>query len=157
MVLYFWRVGYQLNSFLWNRSYLVVVVQSPSHARIFMTPWIDTHQASLCLTISCSLPKFILIVSVMSSSHLTLCHLLLLLLSIIPSIRVFSNELTLCVRWPKYWSFSISPSNEYSGLIYFRVQWFDLLTVQGIHTCCPRGSYLTVSNSTSENLCEGND
>ena len=121
-----------------------------------MTPWTDTHQASLSLTISCSLPKFMFIVPVMPSSHFTL-RPLLLLLSIFPSIRVFSNELTLCVRWPKYWSFSISPSKEYSGLISFRIDWFDLLAVQRIRTCCSRGSYLTLRNSTSENLCEEND
>ena len=121
-----------------------------------MTPWIDTHQASLSLTISCSSPKFMFILSVMPSSHFILCPLLLLL-SIFPRIRVFSNDLTLCVRWPKYWSFSISPSNEYSGLISFRIGWFDLLAVQQIHTCCSRGSYLTLSNCTSENLCEEND
>ena len=76
-----------------------------------------------------SLPKLLSIESVMPSNHLILCHPLLLLLSIFPSIRVFSNELTLCIRWPKYWSFNIGPSNEYSGLISFRMDWFDL-TVQ---------------------------
>ena len=91
----------------------------------------DCSQASLSITNSQSLLKFMSIQSVMPSNHLILCHLLLLLLSIFPSIRVFSNELVLCIRWPKYWSFSISPSNEYSGLISFKIDWFDLLAVQG--------------------------
>ena len=87
---------------------------------------------SLFCTISCSLPKFMSIELVMPSNHLILCHSLLLLPSIFPSIRVFSNESALCIRWPKYWSFSfsISPSNEYSGLISFSIHWFDLLAVQ---------------------------
>ena len=91
------------------------------------------HQASLPFTISLSLLKLMSIESVMPSNHLILCDLLLLLPSIFPSIRVFSIELALCVRWPKYWSFSfsISPSNKYSGLISFRIDWFDLLAVQG--------------------------
>ena len=90
-------------------------------------------QASLSFTISRSLLKLMSSESVMPSNHLILCHLLLLLPSIFPSIRVFSNESVLCIRWPKYWSFSfsISPSNEYSGLISFRIDWFDLLAVQG--------------------------
>ena len=88
-------------------------------------------QASLSFTISWSLLKFMFIESVMLSSHLILYYPLLLLPSIFPSIRVFSSELALCIRWPKYWSFSISPSNEYSGLISFRVDWFDLLAVHG--------------------------
>ena len=91
----------------------------------------DCSQASLSITNSQCLLKFMSIQSVMPSNHLILCHLLLLLLSIFPSIRVFSNELVLCIRWPKYWSFSISPSNEYSGLISFKIDWFDLLAVQG--------------------------
>ena len=81
--------------------------------------------------ISCSLLKFMSVELVISSNHLILCHILLLPPSIFPSIRVFSNESALCIRWPKYWSFSISPSNEYSGLISFRIDWFDLLAVQG--------------------------
>ena len=87
--------------------------------------------ASLSFTISWSLLKFMSIESVLLSNHLILCHHLLLLPSIFPSIRVFSNESALCIRWPKYWSFSISPSNEYSGLISFRIDCFDLPTVQG--------------------------
>ena len=88
--------------------------------------------SSVVLHISWSLLKFMSIESLMLSNHLILCHPLLLLPSIFPSIRVFSNELALCIRWPKYWSFSISPSNEYSGLISFMIDWFDLLAVQGI-------------------------
>ena len=88
-------------------------------------------QASLSFTISQSLLKLMSIDSVMPSNHLVLCGPLLLLLSIFPSIRVFSNESTLPIRWPKYWSFSISPFNEYSGLIFLRIDWFDLFEVQG--------------------------
>ena len=97
------------------------------------TPWTATCQASLSFTIICSLLEFMSIESMMPSNHLILCHPLLLLPSIFPSIRVFSNESVLHIRWPKYWSFnfSISPSNEYSGLISFRIDWFDLLAVQG--------------------------
>ena len=96
-----------------------------------MTPWTAAHQASLSITNSWSLLKLMSIESVMPSNHLIFCHPLLLLLSIFPSIRVFSNESVLRNRWPKYWSFSfsISPSNEYSGLISFSMDWFDLLTV----------------------------
>ena len=96
-------------------------------------PWNTTHQASMSFTISRSLLKLMFIESVMPSNHPILCHPLLLLLSIFPSIRFFSNELALRIRWPKYWSFSfsLSPSNEYSGLISFRIDWFDLLAVQG--------------------------
>ena len=96
-----------------------------------MTPWTAAHQAPLSFTTSWSLLKFMSSESVMLSNHLILCHPLLLLPSIFPRIRLFSNESALHVRWPKYWSFSISPSNEYSGLISFRIDWFDLLAVQG--------------------------
>ena len=97
------------------------------------TPWIAAHQASLSITNSRCLLKLMSIELVMPSSHLILCHLLLLLPPIPPSIRVFSNESTLCIRWPKYWSFSfsISPSNERPGLISFRMDWLDVLAVQG--------------------------
>ena len=99
----------------------------------FVTPWTAACQASLSLTNSWSLLRLTSIELVMPSNHLILCHSLLLLPSIFPSIRVFSNESVLCIRWPKYWSFSfsISPSNEYSGLISFRIDWFDFLAVQG--------------------------
>ena len=108
-------------------------VQLLSHVRLFATPWTAACQASLSITNSQSLLKLISIESVMPSSHLLLCQPLLLLPSIFPSIRVFSDESVLQIRWPKYWSFcfSISPSNEYSGLISFRMDWLDLLAVQG--------------------------
>ena len=108
-------------------------VQSLSHVRFSATPWTTACQASLSITNSRSLPKPMSIELVMSSIHLTLCHSLLLLPSIFPSIRVFFNESALCIRWPKYWSFSvsISPSNEHPGLISFRKDWLDLLAVQG--------------------------
>ena len=108
-------------------------VQSLSRVRLFATPWIAVRQASLSITNSQSLPKLMSIKSVMPSSYLILCHPLLLLPPIPPSIGVFSNDSTLRIRWPKYWSFSfsISPSNEYSGLISFRMDWLDLLAVQG--------------------------
>ena len=98
-----------------------------------MTPWTSAHQISLSFTTSQSLLKLISVESVMPSNHLNLCHSLLLLPSIFPSNRVFSNESALHIRWPKYWSFifSISPSNEYSGLISCRIDWFDLLAAQG--------------------------
>jgi len=108
-------------------------VQSLSRVQLFATPWIAARQASLSITNSWTSPKLMSIESVMPSSHLILCHPLLLLPPIPPSIRVFSNESTLRVRWPKYWSFSfsISPSNEHLGLISFRMDWLDLLAVQG--------------------------
>ena len=103
-----------------------------SHVLLFVTPWIAAHQASLSITNSGSSLKLTSMESVMPSSHLILCCPLLLPPSILPSIRIFSNESALCIRWPKYWrlSFSISPSNEYSGLISFRIEWFDHLAVQ---------------------------
>ena len=106
-------------------------VQSLSHVWLFPTPWTAARQASLSITNSQSLLKLMSFASGMPSNHLMLCHPLLLLPSIIPNIRVFSNESVLHIRWPKYWSFSISPSNEYSGLISFRMDWLDLLAVQG--------------------------
>ena len=108
-------------------------VQSLSHVRLFATPWTAARQASLSITSSGSLPKLISIESVMPSKHLILSCPILLLPSILPSIRVFSNESALRIRWPKYWSFSfnISPSNEYSLLISFRTDWLDLFAVQG--------------------------
>ena len=108
-------------------------VQSLSSVQLFVILWTVARQASLSITNFWSLLKFMSIVSVMPSNPLILCRPLLLLPSIFPSIRVFSNESVLCIRWPKYWtfSFSISPSNEYSGLISFRMDWWDLLAVQG--------------------------
>ena len=108
-------------------------VQLLSRVRLFATPWIAAHQTSLSITNSWSLPKLMSIESAMPFNHLVICHPLLLLPSIFPSIGVFSNELALHIRWPKYWSFSfsISPSNEYSGLMSFRMDWLDLFAVQG--------------------------
>ena len=108
-------------------------VQSLSHVWLFVNPWTAAHQTSLSITNPESLLKLMSIKLVMPSNHLILCRPLLLLPSIFPSIRVFSHESVLCTRWPKYWSFSfsISPSNEYSGLISFRMDWLDLLAVQG--------------------------
>ena len=109
------------------------MVQSLSHVQVFATPWTAAHQASLSITNSQSSPKPMSIESVMPSNHLILYRPLLLLPSIFASIMVFSNESALCIRWPKYYSFSfnISPSNEHSGLISFRMDWLDLLAVQG--------------------------
>ena len=108
-------------------------VQQLSRVQLFVTTWTAARQASLSITNSQSLPKSMSIESVMPSNHLILCCPPLLLPSVFPSIRVFSNESALRIRWPKYWSFSfsISPSNEYSGLICFRMVWLDLLAVQG--------------------------
>ena len=107
--------------------------QSLSHIWLFATSWIAAHQASLSITNSQSLFKLMSIKPIIPSNHLIICCPLLLLLSIFPSIRVFSNESVLQIRWPKYWSFSISPSNENSGLISFRMDWLDLLAVWGHH------------------------
>ena len=135
-----WKVNNQYNKYI-KPEYsfiflfllkIIVVVQSLSHVWLSVTPWTAARQASLSITNSQSLLKLMSIKSAMSSNHLILCHPLLLP-SIFPSIRVFSNESVLHIRWPKYWnfSFSISPSNEYSGLISFRTDWLDLLAVQG--------------------------
>ena len=109
------------------------LVQLFSRVQLFVTPWTEAHQASLSITNSRSLLKLMSIELVMPSNHLIFCRPLSLLPSIFPSIRVFSDESVLHIRWPKYWSFSfsISPSNEYSGLISFRMDWLDLLAVQG--------------------------
>ena len=117
--------------------WLSFVVQSLSHIWLFVTPWTAASQAPVSFTVSWSLLQFMSIELVMLSNHLILGRPFLLLPSIIPSITFFSNELALCIRWPKlggqkFWSFSISPCNEYSGLISFRIDWFDLLEVQGI-------------------------
>ena len=114
-------------------SVQVSSVQLLSRVQLFVTPWVVARQASLSITNSRSSPKLMSIESVMPSSHLILCHPLLLLTPIPLSVRVFSNESTLLIRWPKYWSFSfsISPSNEHPGLISFRMDWLDLLAVQG--------------------------
>ena len=115
-----------------SRSYwfFVVAVQLLGHVWLFLTPWTAARQASLSFTVSRSLLKLMSIESVMPSNHLILCHPLLLLPSIFPSIRVFSSKSALHIRRPKCWSFSISSSNEYSGLISFRTDWFDLFAIQ---------------------------
>ena len=118
----------------------ISLVQSLSRVRLFGTPWTAARQASLSKTNSWSLLKFMSIESVMPSNHLILCHPLLLLPSIFPSIRIFSNESVLRIRWPKYWSFSfsISPANEHPGLISFRMDRLDLLAVQGTLKSLPQ-------------------
>ena len=116
---------------LWIQSEQLRSVQSLSPVWLFATPWTAAGQASLSITNSWSVLKLMSIESVMPSNHLILCHPLLLLPSIFPSIGVFSNESVLHIRWPKYWSYSTSPSNKYSKLISFRIDWFDFLTVQG--------------------------
>ena len=114
-----------------ERSYqMLVVVQLPSHLQPFMTPWTAACHASLSLSASQSLPKFMSIECVMPSTQLILCHPLHLLPSIFPGISIFSNESAVCIRCPKYWSFSNSPSKEYSGVISFKIDWFDLLAFQ---------------------------
>ena len=115
-------------------------VQSLSPVQLLAIPWTAERQASLFITNSWSLLKLLSIESVMSFNHLILCHPLLVLPSIFPSIRVFSNESVLCIRWPKYWifSFSFSPSKEYSGLISFGIDWLDLLAVQGTLKSLPQ-------------------
>ena len=122
-----------MNSYFLNESIQFSLVQSLSHVQLFATPWIAVRQASLSITNSRSLFKLMSIESVMPSSHLIFCHPLLFLPPIPPSIKVFSNESALRMRWPKYWSFSfsINPSNENPGLISFRMDWFDLLPDQG--------------------------
>ena len=136
---FYWEHIWKKNSYWKRGTFLKTItsqfssVQSLSRLRLFATPWITARQASLSITNSWSLLKLMSTESVMPSSHLILCLPLLLLPPIPPSIRVFSNESTLHMRWPKYWSFSfsISPSNEYPGLIPFRMDWLDLLAVQG--------------------------
>ena len=122
-----------LNSQVLGCSRTLTVVQSLGHVWLFATLWTIVHQASLSFTISQSLLQLMSIESVIPSNPLILCHPLFLLPSIFSNIRVFSNESSLYIRWPKYWTFSLSihPSNEYSGLTFFRIDWFDLHAVQG--------------------------
>ena len=125
-------------------------VQLLSHVRLFATPWTTACQASLSVTNSQSLLKLISIELVMPSNHLILCHPLVLLPSIFPSTRVFSNELALHIRWPKYWSFSfsISPSNEHPGLISFRMDCLDLFAVQGtLQESSPKPQFKSINSS----------
>ena len=121
------------------------IVQSLSHVRLLATPWIAARRANLSFTIPQSLLKLMSIESVMPSNHLILCCPLLPLPSIFPSIRVFSNESALRIRWPKYWSFnfSIRPSGEYSGLISFRMDWFNLLDLRKIRCVCEWVGFFT--------------
>ena len=124
-------------------------VQLLSCVHLFVTPWTAARQASLSITNSRSLLKLVSIDSVMPSNHLILCHPLLLPPSIFPSTRFFPNESVLCIRWPKYWSFSfsISPSNEYSGLISFMMDWLDLLAVQGLSRVFSAGTLKTTGKT----------
>ena len=138
MIFVFWMLSFKstfsLSSFTFiKRFFQFSSVQSLSRVWLFATPRTAARQASLSIINSRSLPKLTSIESVMPSNHLILCHPLLLLPSIFPSIRVFSSESTLRIKWPKYWSFSfnISPSNEHPGLISFRMDWLDFLAVQG--------------------------
>ena len=141
-MLYWSRNFHNCESLTWCHSFSVLLlcswiishVVSVSHVQLFVTPWTAAHQASLSFTISWSVLKLMSIESLMLSNHLILCHPLLLLPSIFPSIRVFSNESALHIRWTKYWSFSLSncPCNEYSGLLSFRSDWLDLLAVNGL-------------------------
>ena len=139
---------------------LVIVVQLLSHVRLFATPWTAACLTSLSVTISWSLLKLMSIESVMPSNHLILCCPLLLLPSIFPSIRVFSNESALRVRWPKYcsFSFSISPSNEYSGLISFKTDWFISLVIfspKSLEAWIPRGLWSDPEQSRQQPLQKG--
>ena len=128
-----WETSVEIHTLPYGeQSCCCLVTQSLNHVWLFVTPWTTAHQASLSITNSWSLLKLMSIKSVTPSNHLILCHPRLLPLSIFLSIKAFLNESALCIRWPKYWSFSFSISpNEYSGLIYFRMDWLDLLTVQG--------------------------
>ena len=123
-------------------------VQSLSHVQLFMVPWTTARQASLSITNSQSLLKLVSIESVMPSNHLILCRPLLIPPSVFPSIRLFSNESALRIRWPKYWSFSfnISPSNEPSGLISFRMDWLHLLAVQGTQESSPTPQFKSINS-----------
>ena len=123
-------------------------VQSLTHVTLFVIPWTEAHQASLSITNSRSPLKPMSIELVMPSNHLILCRPLRLLPSIFPSIRVFSNESALCITWPKYWSFSfsISPSSEHPGLISFRMDWLDLLAVQGTFKSSPTPQFKSINS-----------
>ena len=132
-----------------RESWRATVLSHFSRVRLFATPWTTAHQASLSITNSQNLLKLMSIKSVMPSNHLILCHPLLLLPSIFPSIRAFSNDSALRVRWPKYWSFSfsISPSNEYSGLISFRIDWFDLCSPKDSQESSLTPQFKSINNS----------
>ena len=142
------RIG-QREKLNFNAVGSIDVVQSLSHIWLFAIPWTAAHQASLSFTISWSLLKLMSIGSMMPSNHLILCRPICLLPSIFPSIMVFSNELVLHIRWPKYWSysFSISPTNEYSGLISFRMGWLDLLQSKGLSRSSPTPQFKSINSS----------
>ena len=127
----------------------VSIVHTLNHVWLFVNPWTAAHQASLSITVSQSLLELMSIKSVIPSNHLVLCRPFLLLLSIFPSIRVFSNELVLHIRWPMYWSFSfsISPSNEYLGLISFRIDWFDLCDPTDSQESSPTPQFKSTNSS----------
>ena len=133
MGIYWGKPLNRVNNTIYHSIHAISLVQLLSHDWLFVTPWAEACQASLSITNSWSLLKLMAIKLVMPSNHLILCHPLLLLTSIFPSIRVFSNESVFHIRWPTYCSFSFntSPSNEYSGLISFRMDWLDLLADQG--------------------------
>ena len=133
-------IGESLLSLIYPDSTLSQSVQSLSRVQPFATPWTTAHQTSLSIINSQSLFKLMSIELMMPSNHIILCCPLLLLPSVFPSMRVFSNESVLHIGWPKYQSFSISPSNEYSGLISFRMDWLGLLAVQGTLKSLPRPS-----------------
>ena len=142
-----------------KRSVQFSSVQLFSRVWLFVTPWTAARQASLSITNSQSPPKPMSIESVIPSNHLILCHPLLLPPLIFPSIRVFSNESAFCIRWPKYWNFSfnISHSNEHPGLISFRMDWLDLLAVQGTLTCCLSEMGFPGGSAGKESACNVGD
>ena len=134
---------------LYSKCFLPIYsLQSLSHVLLFATPWTAAHRASLSITNSQSLLKFMSIELVMPSNYLILCCPILLLPSIFPSIRVFSNESILCISWPKYWSFSFnsSPSNEHPGLISFRMDWLNLPAVQGTQESSPIPQFKSINS-----------
>ena len=133
-----------------HKCNIVIVVQSLSCVWLFATLWTTACQAPLSWTVSWSLLKFLFTKLVMLSNHLILCHPLLLLPSIFPRIRVFSNESSLCIRWSKYWSFSISLSIEYSGLTSFRIDWFDFLAVKGLSGIFSSQQFASIKHNIQE-------
>ena len=141
------RDQYSISHLLWNDTSFVV--QSLSRIPLFVTPWTAAHQASLVFAISQSLLRLMSTELVMPSNHFILCHPLLLPPAIFPSIRVFSNESVLLIRWPKYWSFSfsISPSNEHSGLISFRMDWLELLSPRDSQESSPAPQFKSIDLS----------
>ena len=153
IVIYNIVLGFRCTAKRFGCTYMyivVAVVHSLSRVQLFETLWTAAHQASLSFTISWSLLKLMSIESMVPSHHLILCHPLLLLSLVFASIRVFSSESALHIRWPKYWSFSFSiiPSNEYSGLISFRIYWFDLLAVQGtLKSLFPTPQFKSINSS----------